>query len=88
VDGQPVLQPLQDGNEAADLFGNGNARRSGAGGLRTDVDDVGPVFFEFDGPGEGAVGIRVPAAVGERIGSQVDDPHDQGPLAQFQFPLI
>jgi hypothetical protein len=35
------------------------------GGLGSDVDDVRPLLLQFDGVGEGAVGIGELAAVGK-----------------------
>ena len=69
---QLAAQPLQHGNQPAQLFGFRNALGTGPRRFRADVDDVRALLFQFDGAGEGAVGIEILAAVGERIGRDVE----------------
>ncbi len=76
------FQPLEDRDEAAEFFGLRNARGAGAGGFSANIDDIGAQFFQFDGAGEGAVGVLIGGSVGERIGSDVEDAENQGAVAQ------
>ena len=87
-DRQPVFQALQHRDQAAELFGRGDARRARLGGFGADVDDVGAHLFEFDGAREGAVRVGILAAVGEGIGRDVEDAQDHRPLAKLDFPLF
>ena len=82
---QLIFQPLQYGDETAPLFFGGDAFRAGAGGFAAYVDDVGALFFKFEGAGVSAVGVGEVAAVGERVGSNVENTHDEGLLAQLEF---
>src|ERR1700719_3279034 len=50
----------------------------------SDVDDVGAVFEQALGLLYGLVALKEFAPVGEGIGSDVNDPHDQRALAEFQ----
>ncbi len=83
--GQLAAQALQHRNQAAQLFGFGDALGTRLGGFRADVDDVRALLFQFDGAREGAVGIQIFSAVGKRIGRHVQHAHQQRALAQQQF---
>lgn len=56
---QITFEALQNRDQAADLFGGGDARAARLGGFSANIDDVGALFFEFEGAGVGAVGILV-----------------------------
>jgi len=84
---KPALQALQHRNQAAELFGFGDPGRTRAGGFRADVDDVGALFLEFDGAGEGAVRVGVLAAVRKGVGSDIEHTHDERPVAQGDGPV-
>jgi hypothetical protein len=72
---EPVLQPLEHGNQAAQFLRRANGPRAGAGGFGADIDDVGALFFQFESAREGAVGFSILAAVGKRIGRHVEHAH-------------
>jgi hypothetical protein len=82
---QIAAQAFQDRDQTPPFFIGGNTFRTGPGGLGPDIDDVGARFFQFEGAGVGAVGFVIASAVGERVGRQVDDTHDQGAFAQLHF---
>ena len=63
-------------------------RAEPGGGFRADIDDVRALLFEFHGAGEGAVGVGVLAAVGKRIGRDVQHAHSSGALAEGDFALL
>ncbi len=91
VDGEDGFGALlqdgcDDGEDAGLLFFGGERRGVGAGGFAADVEDVGAFVEHFYGLGEGAFGgvpgrVEV-AAVGEGVGRDVEDAHDEGSLAQ------
>lgn len=83
--GQLPTQALQHRNQAAQLFGFGNALGTGLSGLRADVDDIRALLFQFDGARERTVRIQVFAAVGKGIRRHVQHAHQQRALAQQQF---
>ena len=79
---------LNDGEDAGLLFGWGERGGVGTGGFAADVEDVGTVVEHVEGLGEGAAGgvvggVEV-AAVGEGVGSDVEDAHDKGALAKWE----
>ena len=90
VDGEDGLGALfEDGlddRENAGLFFFGGERGGvGAGGLAADVEEVRALVEHGQGLGEGAFGgvlggVEV-AAVGEGVGCDVEDAHDEGSLA-------
>ena len=58
-------------------------RAPGAGRLAAHVDDVGPGLEQARARGATAsAGVGVGAPVGERVGGDVQDSHDPGPLAE------
>jgi len=85
---QPVLQPLEHGDEPADFFGGGNGSGSRLGGLGADVQDVGALIFDLHRAREGTVGLGIFSAVGEGIRGQVQHAHEHGALAELNLPLI
>ena len=61
-------------------------RGIGASGFASDVEDVGAFVEHGEGLGEGALGlvgdgVEV-AAVGEGVGGDVEDAHDEGSVAE------
>ena len=91
VDGEDGVRALlqdgsDDGEDAGLFFGRGKWSGVGAGGLTADVEDVGAFVEHGEGLGEGAVGgvfggVEV-AAVGEGVGRDVEDAHDEGSLTE------
>ena len=81
------LEDGVDGGKDAGLLFVGRERSCvGAGGFAADVEDVGSFFEHLEGLIYGAVGgglWRVEmTAVGEGVGCDVEDAHDDGPLAE------
>ena len=72
-------EPLEHGNDAAQLLVERNALRTGPRRLAADVDDRSPFIHHAPSRRGRGVGIEVDATVGKRIGSHIDDPHDGGP---------
>jgi hypothetical protein len=75
-----------DGKDAGLFFIRGEGRRVGAGGFAADVEDIGAFVEHFYGLFERSFGglirgIEV-AAVGEGVGCDVEDAHDEGSLAE------
>jgi len=91
VDGEDGLgavfeDGLDDGEDAGLFFFWGERGGVGTGGFAADVEDVGAFVEHGDGLGEGAFGgvlggVEV-AAVGEGVGRDVEDAHDEGSLAE------
>ena len=77
---------FDDGEDAGLFFVGGEGSCVGASGFAAQVEDVGALFEELEGLGEGSLGgvlggVEV-AAVGEGVGRDVEDAHEDGPLAQ------
>ena len=77
---------FDDGEDAALLFLRGKRSGIGASGFAADVEDVSAFVEHLEGVSYGAVwravgGVKV-AAVGEAVGSDVEDAHDEGSLAE------
>ena len=85
---QAALQPLQHGDEPSHFFGGGNSLRSGTRGFRADIDNVSTLLLEFQGAGEGAVGVQEFSAIAEGIGGHVQYAQQQGAFAEFDFALL
>jgi hypothetical protein len=93
VDGENGLGAVfedgcDDGEDAGLLLVGGDRGGVGAGGFAADVEDVGAFVEHRECLGEGSFG-SVPgrveeAAVGEAVGSDVEDAHDERPLAQSE----
>ena len=79
---------LDDGEDAGLFFIRSERCCVGAGGFAADVEDAGALVEHGDCLGEGAFGgvlgrVEV-AAVGEGVGCDVEDAHDEGSLAQSE----
>ena len=74
-----VEQALQHRQQARPLLGGGYSRRTGPGGLRPHVEQIGALGGERPRLVDGRGRVEVPATVGKRIGRHVHDPHDQRP---------
>ncbi len=91
VDGEDGFGALlqdgcDDGKDAGLLFFCRERRGVGAGGFAADVEDVGAFVEHGEGVGEGSFGgvfggVEV-AAVGEGVGRDVEDAHDEGARAE------
>ena len=86
VSGRCWRMDCDDGEDAGLLFFGGERGGVGAGGFAADVEDVGAFVEHGDGLGEGAFGgvlgrVEV-AAVGEGVGRDVEDAHDEGSPAE------
>ena len=58
---------------------------TGTGGLATDVDDVGTVVHQRHAVGDRGLRVEELAAVGEGVGRDVDDAHDQATVLSRQM---
>ena len=79
---------FDDGENAGLFFVGGERHGVGTGGFATEVEDVGTLFEQLKGLGEGSLGgvlggVEV-AAVGEGVGCDVEDAHEDGSLAQWK----
>jgi len=91
VDGEDGLgallqDGLDDGEDAGLFFFGGERGGVGAGGFAADVEDIGALVEHGDGLGEGSFGgvlggVEV-TAVGEGVGGDVEDAHDEGSPAE------
>jgi hypothetical protein len=52
------------------------------------ISTIRALFFQFDGAREGAVGVRILAAVGEGIGRDVQHPHQHGAFSEPDLALL
>jgi hypothetical protein len=86
-DAELLAQPLENGNNAAEFFFRGDGLSAGFGGLAADVDDIGALLFHLHGAGESEIGVKVFAAVRERIGRDVEDAHDESAIAEGEFAV-
>ena len=93
VDGEDGVRALaedggDDGEDAGLFFGGGEGGGVGAGGLAADVEDLGAGVEHGESLGEGAVGCVLGgvemAAVGEAVGRDVEDAHDDGSRAEWE----
>jgi len=91
VDGQDSGGPLfeerfDDGEDSGLFFFGGQWGGVGAGGFAAEVEDVGSFVEHLEGLGQGSfggVGGRVvKAAVGEGVGRDIKDSHDEGSRAE------
>ena len=60
--------------------------RAGPGRFAAEIEDVGALRLQFQRAIQRRLGIEVPAAVGKRIGRDVEDAHDQRAFLPFQGP--
>ena len=76
---------FDDGEDAGLFFVGGERCGVGAGGFAAEVEDGGAFVEELEGLGEGSLGCVVRrvevAAVGEGVGCDVEDAHDDGSRA-------
>lgn len=70
------------GQDAGDLGVDVDPLGAGTGGLPADVDDVGALGDELTGMVHGCLGIGPAAAVGEGVGGDVEDAHEERPVAR------
>jgi len=77
-------KPLDHGQHAAQLLAAIHRQGAGPRGLAADVQQVGAFIHHPQRGGDRRLGIEHPAAVGERIGGDVDDTHDERALAERQ----
>ncbi len=78
-------QAFQNGNQPLPLLVRADSLRSRLRRFRPDVDDVGPLFLQFQRPRVSPIGIVEAAAVREGIGRNVQNAHDERALAQLHF---
>src|SRR5262245_16765004 len=64
------------------LFVLRNLFASRTAGLAADINNVGAFLLDFLAPGYSLLGVEVPAAIGKRIGRDVEDAHDDGAFPQ------
>jgi hypothetical protein len=76
----------EHGQDACLLFRRGDGRGGGPCGLAAKVEEVGAVIEHFEGAGEAGSGREELAAVGEGVGREVEDAHDQGSRAELEGP--
>jgi hypothetical protein len=69
-------EPLEDRHDAPQLLGLADRLGAGAGGLAADVENVGSLGRQPPAVGDGGLRIRPRAAIGERVGRDVHDAHD------------
>ena len=82
VDGDPDLagQRLDDRQDPTQLLVDRHRIGPRPGRFTAHVDHIGPLFDQDPAPGDGPVAVGPQAAVGERVGGDVEDPHHQGAL--------
>ena len=69
-------QALDDWHHPIDLLLDLHGIRTGAGGLTAHVEEVGPLLDHANAGSHRHLRVEEPPAVGERVWSDVDDPHD------------
>jgi hypothetical protein len=88
---EAALQAAHDGKNAGQLDFRTDRRGTGPGRLASNIEEVGALGLQFQRAIECGLGIEVDAAIGKRIGRDVEDAHDERPLvplqcARLQFP--
>jgi hypothetical protein len=88
-----AAQALQDRNQPLPFLIRSDPLRAGPRGFRPNVDDVGPMLFQFESARIGPIGIVEAAPIGERIGRNVQHAHQERTLTQLhlriaQLPII
>ncbi len=68
---------FDDGQDAAELLVDRHRIGARARGFAADVEDVGAIVDHLQPVGDGARRVEPPPAIGERVGRDVDDPHDE-----------
>ncbi len=84
--GQAGCQRLDDGNDPPNFFLGGDFGGAGAGRFPAHVDDVRALLDHPLARPHGGVGGRVSPPVGERVRSDVQDPHHQGTGGEVEAP--
>ena len=74
----PLGDGLDDGNDPALLLGLGDRIGTGPGRLTAHVDDRGALVDHLVGAGDGVGDREVTTTIGERVGRDVQDAHDDG----------
>jgi hypothetical protein len=82
---QPSLQLLQHRHEPPQFLASVYALRPRSRRLGADVDDVCSLTLHLHGASHGRVRICEVAAIGERVGRDVQDAHDQCAFAEREF---
>jgi hypothetical protein len=75
-----AAQRCDNRNRPVDLLARRYRFGSGSGGFGTDVDDVRTLSQHGFRPGQRPRGIVVGPAVAERIGRDIENSHDRGPI--------
>lgn len=75
---------FEDGQEAGLLFGRRELGGAGAGGFSADVENVCAAIEQVEAVLDGGVEAEELAAIGEAVGRDVEDAHDEGLLAELE----
>ena len=78
---------LDHGGDAVPLLLGRDRIRSRTGRLAADVDEVGALVDHLDPTDHGSAVIEVQPPVGEGVGRDVQDAHDEGPLAAVDLDV-
>lgn len=86
VDGQgnlqPAAEPPDQGNHPLE-FGFGlDGKRTRPRGLPADIEDIDAGGFKLECMAKSGIGTKVQAAVGEAVGRDVQDTHDEGAVTE------
>ncbi len=87
VDGEDGLgaggaDGFEDGEETRLLLGGREFGRVGAGGFGANVEDMGAAIEDMEAMLDGGLGEKELAAIGEAVGRDVEDAHDEGAIAE------
>jgi len=77
-------QALDHRDDTAQFLLRGNRIRAGAGRFAADVDDLRAFVGQAQCVIDRRIGVGKPAAVGEGVGSGVDDPHHHHRPREFK----
>ena len=77
-------QRFDDGDDPSYLFARSHDVRTGTRRFPADVDDRGPLLNHRKAPLDGLFGLEKAATVTERIGRDIENPHDQTPAGEIQ----
>ena len=80
--GPGAAEALEDGQEARLFLGGGERGGVGTGGLRSEIEEVGPFLKQAEAVVVGERGRGVGAAVGEGVRGEIEDGHEPGALAE------
>ncbi len=89
VDGEDGLwasfaDGFEDGKQARLLFSRGDRLGVGPGGFGADIKDAGAAVENSEAVLDGGVEVEELAAIGEAVGGDVEDAHDEGAFAQLE----